>query len=84
VHGPKGWQSPRLYAISVVSAWGLLLISIWASAAAWVFAPAGAPLVLLPVVWLILSGTVFAIVDFAEDGVFDFGRGPPPDHEISA
>jgi hypothetical protein len=84
MHGAKGWQSQRLYAISVVAAWGLLLISIWATAASWVFAPGGEPLVLLPVAWLLLSGTVFAVVDFAEDGVFDFGRGPSPDHKTQA
>ncbi len=78
MHGPKGWQSKRLYVISKTAVWGLLLLSLWSTAAGWVFAPGGEPLLLLPIAWLLLSGVVFAGVDFAEDGVFDFGRGPPP------
>ncbi len=78
MHGPKGWQSERLYVISKSAAWGLLFLGLWSTAAGWAFSPAGAPLILIPIAWLLLSGAVFAIVDFAEDGVFDFGRGPPP------
>lgn len=75
MHGPQGWQSKRLYVIGKTAAWGLLLLSIWSTAAGWTFSPNGAPLVLLPIAWLFVSGVVFAVVDFAEDGVFDFGRG---------
>lgn len=75
MHGPKGWQSKRLYVISKTAAWGLLLLALWSTAAGWAFSPDGAPLLLLPIAWLFASGVVFAIVDFAEDGVFDFGRG---------
>lgn len=77
MHGAKGWQSKRLYVISKSAAWGLLLLGLWSTAAGWAFQPDGAPLILLPIAWLILSGAAFAIVDFAEDGVFDFGRGAP-------
>ncbi len=77
MYGVKGWASKRLYTISIVACWGLLLTGLWASAAGWAFAPEGAPLVLLPVCWLMLCGIVFAVVDFIEDGVFDFGRGAP-------
>ena len=45
---------------------------MWRSDAHW------ALFVLVPIAWLIAMGIVFAIVDFAEDGVFDFGRGPKP------
>jgi hypothetical protein len=31
-----------------------------------------------PIAWLFVMGAVFAAVDFAEDGVLDFGRGPAP------
>ena len=75
---PKRWVSARLFLVAEVAACGLLLWAIWGVAAGWAFAPDGAPLMLLPVAWLLVSGAVFAIVDFAEDGVFDFGRGPAP------
>lgn len=76
MHGRRGWQSRRLYLIAQIACWGLLLLSLWSIGAGWAFQPGGAPLILLPIAWLILAGLVFAIVDFAEDGVFDFGRGP--------
>lgn len=74
----KQWASKRLFLIARVGCWGLLTIALWASAAAWAFNPDGAPLILAPIVWLLAMGAVFAVVDFAEDGVFDFGRGPKP------
>jgi hypothetical protein len=38
----------------------------------------GALIVLGPLAWLILLGIVFAVVDVAEDGKLDFGRGGEP------
>jgi hypothetical protein len=73
----KKWASKRLFLIARVGCWGLLIIAIWASAAGWAFSPDWAPLVLAPIGWLLVMGAVFAVVDFAEDGVFDFGRGTP-------
>lgn len=36
-----------------------------------------APLAALaPLAWLVALGALFAVVDVAEDGVMDFGRGP--------
>jgi len=72
----KKWASMRLFLIARVGCWGLLIIASWASAAGWAFSPGWAPIVLGPIVWLLVMGVVFAVVDFAEDGVFDFGRGP--------
>jgi sterol desaturase/sphingolipid hydroxylase (fatty acid hydroxylase superfamily) len=73
----KKWASQRLFLIARAGSWGLGLIALWATAAGWAFSPGLAPLVLAPIVWLLAMGIVFAVVDFAEDGVFDFGRGAP-------
>ena len=73
----KKWASQRLFLIARAGCWGLGLIALWASAAGWAFGPIWAPLVLAPIAWLLTMGIVFAVVDFAEDGVFDFGRGVP-------
>lgn len=75
---PKQWASQRLFLIARVGCWGLGMIALWATAAAWAFGPDLAPVILAPIAWLLAMGAVFAIVDFAEDGVFDFGRGPKP------
>jgi hypothetical protein len=75
---PKQWASRRLFVIARVGCGGLGMIALWATAAAWAFGADFAPLILAPIVWLVALGGVFAIVDFAEDGVFDFGRGPRP------
>ena len=81
--GRAWWQSRRLYAIAVFAAWSLPAICVLATAEAWALHRQGvehwaAPAVLAPVGWLVLMGVFFAIVDVAEDGVLDFGRGPRP------
>lgn len=63
------WASMRLYLIARAACWGLGMIGLWATAAGWAFSPGLAPLVLAPIVWLLVMGLVFAIVDFAEDGI---------------
>jgi hypothetical protein len=77
--GRKGWASRRLYTIALILAWGLAVLGVAATGLAWTLAP-GAPhfalVVLVPIGWILVMGLAFAIVDFAEDGVFDFGRGP--------
>ncbi len=75
---PKQWASRRLFLIARIGCWGLGMIALWATAAAWAFGPGFAPAILAPIGWLLAMGAVFAVVDFAEDGVFDFGRGPKP------
>jgi hypothetical protein len=77
--GRKGWASRRLYRIALVLAWGLAMLAVAATGLAWALSPAAphfALIILAPIGWLLAMGLVFAIVDFAEDGVFDFGRGP--------
>jgi hypothetical protein len=81
--GRAWWQSKRLYAIACFAAWSLPVICVLATAEAWTLHRQGvehwaAPAVLAPVGWLVLMGIFFAIVDVAEDGVLDFGRGPKP------
>jgi hypothetical protein len=57
----------------------MAVLGLGATTAAWALWPRNAHYALLalaPIVWLLAMGAVFAAVDFAEDGVFDFGRGP--------
>lgn len=80
--GRAWWASKRLYAIAVFAAWTLPFVCILATGAAWTLndeAPHwAAPAVVSPVGWLLMMGVFFAVVDVAEDGVMDFGRGPKP------
>jgi hypothetical protein len=78
--GRAAWASARLHAIATFGAWTLPLACILATAFAWAleapdrhWAPA---IILVPTGWLVVMGAFFAIVDVAEDGVMDFGRGP--------
>ena len=75
------WASGRLYLIAHVLTIGLALLSFGLTPLTWMLALADrhyAPLMLAPIGWLFVMGAVFAAVDFAEDGVLDFGRGPAP------
>jgi hypothetical protein len=79
--GRDWWASKRLYSIACFAAWTLPAVCLAATAAAWLIQRAGVlhlapPMILAPVGWLLLMGVFFAIVDFSEDGVLDFGRGP--------
>lgn len=82
--GRAWWASQRLYAIAVFAAWTLPFVCILSVGSAWALndeAPHwAAPAILAPVGWLLLMGVFFAVVDVAEDGELDFGRGPrrPP------
>lgn len=73
------WASRRLLLIARLLTGGLAVIALAASWTAWSLSsdhPLLALLVLAPIAWLTVMGIVFAVVDFAEDGVLDFGRGP--------
>ncbi len=79
--GRNAFASPRLYWIAALLAWTLPAVALAAIAGAWTALHAGReswaiPLIMAPLAWLIVMGTVFAIVDLAEDGVLDFGRKP--------
>jgi hypothetical protein len=58
------WIYPIAAFVAVKSAWG-------AHAAG---QPHAIPLLLSPILWLLLMGLLFAIVDFAEDGVLGNAR----------
>jgi hypothetical protein len=73
------WASTRLHAIALILAFGMAFIGLAASWAAWTLSihdPAYTLIILAPLGWLFVMGGAFAAVDFAEDGVLDFGRGP--------
>ncbi|MGE3250377.1 MAG: hypothetical protein AB7J28_11865 [Hyphomonadaceae bacterium] len=75
------WRSKALLVIAVFLSWTFPLAALAASYFGWAHYNAGqmdaVPIVLLPIGWLLLLGVIFAIVDFAEDGRLDFGRGAP-------
>ena len=72
------WASKRLYVIALVMAWGMAGVGAASAPLAflWPADPRLALFALAPLIWLLAMGVVFAVVDFAEDGVLDFGRGP--------
>lgn len=73
------WVSKRLYGLALFIAATLPLIAVGCSVAAWQAHANGSamagPLILGPLIWLVAIGVVFAAIDFAEDGRFDFGKG---------
>jgi hypothetical protein len=78
--GARGaWASTPLYLLAVFIACALPLVAGVFTVLAWDSYHAGAvaqagPLILAPVLWLILMGLLFAVIDFADDGRFNFGR----------
>jgi hypothetical protein len=74
------WRSRVLLWMAVVLSWTLPLAAGVATVIAWQHHLAGqadaVPIVLIPLMWLVLMGTVFAIVDFAEDGIMGNARTP--------
>lgn len=81
--GKAGFASRRLYWLAGLLCWTLPPVAVASTLGAWAAQRSDvpglvAPLLLAPLAWLIAMGLLFAIVDLAEDGVLDFGRGPPP------
>jgi hypothetical protein len=72
------WRSKTLLAIADAFAWVLPLAAAIGTALAWVEMNAGqqhgALLAFIPIGWLVLMGIVFAVVDYAEDGILGNGR----------
>lgn len=72
------WRSPRLLRIAEACAWVLPVAALVGTALAWTDVEAGRPmgalLGFIPFAWLVLMGLVFAIVDFAEDGILGNAR----------
>lgn len=76
----QAWASKRLYILAVVISCMLPIIAGAFTILAWDSYVTGnvghaAPFILAPLLWLIAMGLLFALIDFAEDGRFDFGRG---------
>ncbi len=63
-----------------MSHWGWTFppVALGAVALAWTRYHAGwldsAPIIVAPVAWLLLLGVLFAVIDFAEDGIFGNAR----------
>jgi hypothetical protein len=72
------WRSKTLLRIAEAFAWVLPIAAVAGTALAWTDfqngRPAGALLAFIPLGWLILMGLVFAVVDFAEDGIIGNAR----------
>lgn len=67
------WRSKRALFVAELLCWIYPVIAFVCAAAAWRIFNAGGhhgfPLLLAPIAWLLIMGAVFAIVDFAEDGI---------------
>jgi len=74
------WRSKILLHIADAFAWVLPLAAVLGTMIAWMDVtagrPAGALLAFIPIGWLVLMGIVFAVVDYAEDGILGNGRAP--------
>lgn len=72
------WRSRTLLRIADALAWVLPVAAIAGTGLGWLDyqqgRPAGALMALIPLGWLILMGVVFAVVDYAEDGILGNAR----------
>lgn len=72
------WRSKRLLTLAAILAWTFPAAAFAGVATAWSHFNAGQadaiPIILAPIAWLMAMGLVFAIVDFAEDGVLGNAR----------
>mgnify|MGYP001351666955 CR=1 FL=1 len=77
------WRSKPALLVAEVICWIYPVIAFVAASLAWRAFNAGGhygfPLMLAPLLWLVVMGLVFAIVDFAEDGVLGNARRPGPE-----
>lgn len=74
----RHWRSKRLLTIAAFLAWTFPAAAFAGVVTAWQHFNEGrldsVPIILAPIAWLLLMGVVFAVVDFAEDGVLGNGR----------
>lgn len=72
------WRSNRLLRLADAFAWILPLAAIAGTSLAWIDVNngrlTGALLAFIPVGWMAVMGIVFAVVDFAEDGILGNAR----------
>jgi hypothetical protein len=76
------WRSKAALLVAQLLCWAYPLLAIVCASWAWrVFTtgqPHALPLMLAPVLWLLVMGLVFALVDFAEDGIIGNARTRDP------
>ncbi len=76
------WRSKTLLRIADAFAWIFPIAAIAGTALAWIDFNVGRPeaalMALIPIGWLLLMGLVFAVVDYAEDGVLGNARDRGP------
>ena len=74
------WRSKTLLKLAEAFAWLLPVAAVSGTALAWIDVqggrPGGALLAFIPIGWLLLMGIVFAVVDYAEDGILGNAREP--------
>jgi hypothetical protein len=72
------WRSLAALRVAQVLCVGYPLVALAGAFIGWRAYAAGAhasiPIMLAPILWLVLMGVVFAIVDFAEDGILGNAR----------
>lgn len=72
------WRSRSALLVAELLCWVYPVAAFVASKSAWDAYHAGQhhalPLLFVPILWLLLMGLVFAIVDFAEDGILGNAR----------
>lgn len=77
-HERRHWRSKTLLTLAAILAWSFPAAAFAGVATAWQHFNAGQtdaiPIILAPLAWLMLMGLIFAIVDFAEDGILGNAR----------
>ena len=72
------WRSRSALLVAELLCWIYPVAAIVATKSAWDAYHAGqhhaVPLLFIPILWLLLMGLLFAIVDFAEDGILGNAR----------
>jgi hypothetical protein len=70
------WRSTQARFVAEALCWVYPVLAFVCASLAWRNAEAAhaLPLMLAPILWLVLMGLVFAIVDFVEDGVLGNAR----------
>ena len=76
------WRSKAALLVAQLLCWVYPVLAFACASAAWrAFAagePYALPTMLAPILWLLVMGLVFAIVDFAEDGIIGNARTRDP------
>lgn len=72
------WRSKSALLVAELLCWVYPIAAFACAKVAWTAYNAGAshafPIIVMPIGWLVVMGLVFAIVDFAEDGVLGNAR----------